>query len=74
MMHEARAADARAVLEGMGVRAGVVVAGPDGTIAAVRADPAALETVRAAVPALKRLGFRYVALDLEGPASEAGRE
>lgn len=59
-----RDARARALLESAGLAARVRSAGADGEIAAVAASPASLETLRRLAPRLRRLGYRYVALDL----------
>lgn len=65
-----REARARALLEGEGLAAGVRSLGMEGEIAAVSAPLSALEALRAAAPALRSLGYRYVALDLvDGPQS-----
>lgn len=59
-----RARRAERLLARRGVAAQVEAVGFDGATAAVRADRAALSRVREAAPALRALGFRYVALDL----------
>ena len=68
--HVEREARARALLEGEGLPARVRSLGTEGEIAAVSAPLSAMDALRAAAPALRSLGYRYVALDLvDGPQS-----
>lgn len=62
---DVRSAAAQRLLEASGIaHAGVDTAGQAGDVAAVRAPLGEFERIAALAPALKRLGFRYVALDL----------
>lgn len=66
-----RAAEASRVLARAGVDARVTVAGQAGDIAAVAATPERLPEVAAHVPAIRALGFRYVALEIAPPTESA---
>ena len=61
---------AERLLRAGGIRdATVTVVGHAHDVAAVRAAHADFDAVAALAPALRRLGFRYVALDLAQPES-----
>ena len=63
-----RAREAGRMLAAAGIDASVAVAGHEGEIAAVRASAERLPAVALHAPAIRALGFRYVAIELE-PAS-----
>lgn len=67
-----REAEARVVLEAVGVAGQVRSLGPDGEIAAVSGPGTSLAVVQGIAPRLRSLGYRYVALDLgaEGPMQQ----
>ena len=69
---EDRAGKAAAVLAAEGLSWPVRSAGMEGEIAAVAAPPSSLEAVRRVAPALRSLGYRYVALDLAGAEHSTG--
>lgn len=71
-IHADREARARALLEAEGLPPRVRSLGMDGEIAAVSAPLSAMETLRAAAPGLRSLGYRYVALDLADGAQPTG--
>ena len=64
-----RAASAARVLAEAGIDVDVSVAGPSDEIACVRAPAQRLAEIALHAPAIRALGFRYVALDI---GSEAG--
>lgn len=61
----AHVAQAQALLRAAGIDASIAVAGAQGEIAAVRAPADRLADVAAHAAAIRALGFRYVALELE---------
>ncbi len=62
---DASLVEARALLRAAGVSArGVRRAGASGDVLAVDADVRELDRVRGAVPDLRRIGFRFVALEI----------
>ena len=65
-----QAEQAQAVLRAAGIDATVSAAGAQGEIAAVRTSAARLDDVAAHASAIRALGFRYVALELD--AAPAG--
>jgi hypothetical protein len=69
---EDRAARARALLAGAGIEAEVEVVGGDGEVAAIRARAEMLVRLTQLAPAVRALGFRYVALELEAGTNHAG--
>ena len=60
-----RLASARDLLASEGVAATVSAAGRDGEIVAVRGNPSLRRRLGELAPALRELGFRYVALELD---------
>lgn len=60
-----RVEDARALLRRHGLSAPVAVAGTDGEIVTVTGPPGLREPLAALAPALRSLGFRYVALEID---------
>lgn len=64
--------EARALLRAAGVSArGVRRAGAGGDVLAVDADARELDRVRGAVPELRRIGFRFVALEILSAGPDA---
>jgi glutathione synthase/RimK-type ligase-like ATP-grasp enzyme len=64
-----RAARAQALLRRHGLHDAVVsTAGAAAEVAAIQAPPETAATLRRLAPALRALGFRYVALDLSATA------
>lgn len=57
---------ARSILRDAGIDAGVDAAGHEHEILVVRARPALAPQIATLAPALKRLGFRYITVDLRG--------
>ena len=68
--HE-RTTQAKRVLAAIGVDARVSAAGHEKEIAALRADVGALGAIAAQAPALRALGFRYVAIEIGSAQREA---
>lgn len=67
-----REASARSLLAEEGIAAVVRSAGADGEIAAVQAPPSSMVALRALVPRLRSLGYRFVAIDLTAGSTEPG--
>ena len=68
-----RTAEAARLLAAAGIEARVTSAGAAGEIAAIHASPDLLAAVAEHAAALRALGFRYVALELESsPTADAG--
>lgn len=65
-----RLAAARELLADAGVEAPVSTAGMDGEIIAVRGTPELRERLSELAPAIRALGYRYVALELSGTETE----
>lgn len=63
---EQRVEAVRRLLDEAGVSGDVDVAGRDGDIAAVRAAPEARERLTELAPAIRAMGFRYVAIEPRG--------
>ena len=70
--HAERTQRAARLLADAGIDAAVTVAGQEGEIAAVRAQPERLEDVARLAPAMRALGFRYVALELDASPERPG--
>ena len=62
---------ARELLAAAGVDAIVTSAGEQGEIASVRAEHGALPAIAAQATAIRALGFRYVALDIDAEPESA---
>ena len=62
---EDRLARARVLLDAEGLSVSVSLAGREGEIVVVGGDPSLRRRLGELAPALRELGFRYVALELE---------